>query len=166
MERRPYLLRPDKPPEGEPRRMFEGETETELSPAAQERARAAGLVMRRPGWSPNTMLAHQATAYAREKGRDNEFHHALAGAYWERGVDMADMAVIKEIAEGSGLDWTELSSRLESGHYRQQVLQEYQAARDRGVTGTPSYSIGGNLMGGDISLDDLHAAVVQSAKGK
>ena len=159
------MLRPDKPPEGEPRRMFEGETETELSPAAQERARAVGLVMRRPSWSPNTMLAHETTAYAREKGKDDAFHHALAAAYWERGVDMADMSVIKEIAEGSGLDWSELSPRLESGQYRQQVLQEYQDAKDHGVTGTPSYLIGGAVLGGDISLDELHSAVQQAGKG-
>ena len=145
--------------------MREGETDTELAPAAQERARTVGLVMRRPSWSPNTMLAHEATVYAREKGRDDQFHHSLAAAYWERGVDMADMSVIKEIAEGSGLDWAELSPRLESGQYRQQVLQEYQDAKDHGVTGTPSYLIAGKVLGGDISLDELHSAVEQAGKG-
>ena len=55
VDRKPYLLRPDRPPEGEPRRMFEGETETELSDAMKERAQGVGLTMRRPQWSPNTM---------------------------------------------------------------------------------------------------------------
>ena len=143
--------------------MFEGETETELSPAAQERAKVAGVVMRRPSWSPNTIPAHEATAYAREKGLDDEFHHAAARAYWERGVDLSDMAVLKEIAEGCGLDWAELSPRLESGHYRQRVLQESQEARDRGVTGTPCYLIGGELIGGDVSLEDLQKAVEKAS---
>ena len=159
VERRPFLLRPDRPPQGEPRRFFEGETETELSPAMQERARGAGVVMRRPRWSPNTMLAHEATAYAREMGLDGEFHHAAAGAYWERGVDLADMAVLKGIAKGCGLDWAELSPRSESGHHRQRVLQEYQDAKDRGVNGTPAYLIGARLIGGDVSVKDLRAAV-------
>ena len=165
MERRPYLLRPDKPPEGEPRRMFEGETETELAPAMRERAAAAGLVMRRPQWSPNTIPVHEATVYARENGRDSEFHHTAAGAYWDRSADLADVAVLKEIAVGSGLDWTDLGPRLESGQYREQVLQEYQAARDRGVSGTPTYFIGGELVGGDVSLEDLRAAVQKAASG-
>ena len=165
MDRRPYLLNPNKPPEGEPRRLFQGETETELAPAMQERARALDLVMRRPQWSPNTMPAHEATVYAREKGRDDQFHHTAAGAYWERSADIADVAVLKEIAEGTGLDWAELGPRLESGQYREEVLQEYQAARDRGVSGTPTYFIGGQLMGGDIGLEDLRAAVQKAAAG-
>ena len=163
MERRPYLLRPDRPPEGEPRRLFDGETETELSPAAQERARAVGLVMRRPQWSPNTMLAHEATLYAREKGLDGDLHHALARAYWERGVDLSSLEILGEIAQGCGLDWAELAPRLESGHYRDRVLEEYQAARDKGVTGTPAYLISGELLGGDVSLEDLRSAVEKAA---
>ena len=143
--------------------MREGETEAEFAPAMQERAKGAGVVMRRPSWSHNTVRAHEATAYARDKGLDDQFHHALAGAYWERGIDLSDMAVLKEIAEGCGLDWAELSPRLESGHYRERVLQEYQAARDRGVTGTPTYLIGGELIGGDVSLEDIQGAVEKAA---
>ncbi len=139
--------------------MFDGETETELSPAAQERARVAGLVMRRPQWSPNTMLVHQAALYAKEKGMDDVFHHAAARAYWERGVDLGDISVVRDIAEECTLDSDELSSRLESGHYRQQVLDEYERAKSLGVGGTPTYQIAGNLLPGDVSLEALEEAV-------
>ena len=94
VNRRPYLLGPDRPPEGEPRRMFDGETETELNPAMQERARGVGLTMRRPSWSPNTLMVHEATAYAKGQELDGRFHHVAAGAFWERGADLGDVAVI------------------------------------------------------------------------
>ena len=162
VDRQPFLLRPDKPPEGEPRRMFDGETETELSPAAQERAKNAGVIMHRPHWSPNTMLVHQATAYAKEKGQDNAFHHAAAKAYWENGVDLADMAVIKGFADECGLDWTEMSARLESGSYRQQVLDRFEGAKSLGVGGTPTYRIAGELVPGDVSYEALEEAVVKA----
>lgn len=139
--------------------MFDGETETELSPAAQERARVAGLVMRRPQWSPNTMLVHQATLYAKEKGMDDVFHHAAARAYWERGADLGDISVVRDVAEECGLDTNELSGRLEAGHYRQQVLDEYERAKGLGVGGTPTYQIAGNLLPGDVSLEALEEAV-------
>ena len=61
--------------------------------------------MRRPHWSPNTSRVHEATAYASEKGLDGEFHHAAAKAYWEDGVDLSDMNVLKDLADESGLDW-------------------------------------------------------------
>ena len=142
--------------------MPQGETEADLNLEWQERARVAGLVVRRPHWSPNTMLAHEATAYAREMGLDAEFHHAVAAAFWERGVDLGDRAVLGEIARGCGLDGAELSTRLESGHYRQQILQEDKEAKDRGVGGTPTYMVASELLGGDVSLEDLRTAVQEA----
>lgn len=161
--RRPYLLAPDRPPEGEARQMRDGETESEVAPHMKERADNLGLKICRPSWSPNTMLIHEATAYAREKGLDDEFHHVAAGEFWTTGVDLSSMAVLQGLAEKAGLDWNELSPRLESRQYSQQVLDEYQVARDQGVTGTPTYLIDGELMPGDVSLDDLIAAVKKAS---
>lgn len=164
VDRRPYLLQPERPPEGEPRPLREGETETEMSPAWQERAQGAGVVMHRPKWSPNTVPAHEVTAYAKEQGRDGEFHHVAARAYWETGANLGDLETLKGISEACGLNWAELSSRLESGHYRQKVFQEYQAAREKGVRGTPTYMIGGEIKFGDLSVDDLREMVSQATK--
>ena len=159
INRRPYLLAPDRTPEGQARQMRDGETESEVAPHMKERANNLGLKICRPSWSPNTMLVHEATVYARENGLDDEFHHAAAGAFWTTGVDLSDKAVLQGLAEKVGLDWKELSPRLDSRQYSQQVLDEYQAARDRGVTGTPTYLIDGELLPGDVSLEDLSAAV-------
>ena len=163
INRRPYLLNPDRPAEGEARRMRDGETESEVAPDMKERAQNLGLAMCRPSWSPNTMLAHEATAYARENRLDDEFHHAAAGTFWTTGIDLSDMAVLQGLAEKAGLDWKDLSPRLDSHQYRQQVLEEYQAARDRGVSGTPTYLIDDELIFGDVSLEDLIAAVKKAS---
>ncbi len=104
IDRRPYLLRPDRPLEGEPRRLFDGETETDLNPAMQERAKGVGLVMRRPQWSPNTMRVHESTLFAKERGKDGQFHHLAAAACWESGADLNDLDVLKGIVEDAGLD--------------------------------------------------------------
>ena len=132
-----------------------GETETEFSPAMQERASGAGLVMRRPHWSPNTSRVHEATAYAGDKGLDGEFHHAAAKAYWEDGADLSDMDVLKGLADECGLDCAELSERLESGYYTEQVLHDDRFARDHSVNGTPTYQIGEEFTWGDLSVEDL-----------
>ena len=139
--------------------MRDGETESEVAPHMKERANNLGLEICRPSWSPNTMLVHEATVYAREQGLDDEFHHAAAGGYWTKGIDLSDKAVLQELAGKAGLDWNELSPRLDSRQYRQQVLEEYQDARDQGVTGTPTYLIDGELLPGDVSLEDLITAV-------
>ncbi len=160
IDRRPYLLAPDRAPEGEPRPIREGETETDLNPAWQERAGAAGIVMRRPGIAPNTNLAHEATAYAREKGLDGEFHHAAARAYWEQGVNLGDREALKAIAESCALDGDDLLAALDSGQYRQYVLDEHQAAKDLGVFGTPTYRVdGGDPDFGDKSVAELREMI-------
>ncbi len=159
------MLAPERAPEGEPRPLREGETETELTQAWQERAREAGIVMRRPALSPNTSLAHEATAYARDHGRDGEFHHAAARAYWERGVDLGRRDVLQAIAEECGLNWNDLAAALDSGQYRQYVLDEHQAARELGVFGTPTYRInGGEPDFGDKSVAELQTMLEEAAR--
>ena len=165
VDRRPYLLRPERPPEGEERRLFDGETLTELNPEMQERAKGVNLVMRRPQWSPNTMRAHEATAYAKEQGKDGEFHHLAAQAYWESGADINDLNVLKGIVEASGMDWADLAPRIESGQYRETVMREYEAAKEKGVGVTPTYLIGGELYKGDVSIDELREAIKSAAAG-
>ena len=159
VDRKPYLLRPERPPEGEPRNINEGETETELNPAMQERSNGVGLVMRRPQWSPNTVRAHEATTYAKAKGKDSQFHHLAAGAFWGSGADVNNLDVLKSIAESAELDWADLGPRIESGEYRDVVLAEYEAAKEKGVSGTPTYLIAGELHRGDVSMDELRDAI-------
>ncbi len=159
VDRRPYLLQPDRPAEGELRTIREGETETELSDVWKDRAKESGVTMRRPHWNPNTVPAHVATIYAKEQGLDNEFHHAAAKALWEDGANLGEMQVLKGIAEEVGLDWAELAERLGSEQRREEVFQESQAARDLGVGGTPTYRVGGELTFGNLSADDLEELV-------
>ena len=159
VDRRPYLLQPDRPAEGELRHLREGETETELSDVWKERAREAGVTMNRPRWNPNTVPAHVATMYAKGVGLDNEFHHAAAKALWEEGANLGELPVLKEIAEKVGLDWAELSERLGSVQHRNEVFEESQAARNLGVGGTPTYRVGGELTFGNLSAEDLEELV-------
>ncbi len=133
----------------------EGETETELSDVWKERAREAGVTIKRLSWNPNTVPAHVATVYAKGVGLDNEFHHAAAKALWEDGANLGEMPVLKEIADEVGLDWAELSQRLGSETHREAVYQEYQQAKDLGVGGTPTYRIGTELKFGNLSVEDL-----------
>jgi protein-disulfide isomerase len=44
-------------------------------------------------------------------------------------------------------------------------MRDYEAAKETGVGGTPTYMIGGELLGGDVSIDDLRAAIKSAAAG-
>lgn len=90
----------------------------------------------------------EATEYAQEQGQFDNFHHAAYKALWKNGKDLGSMDVIQELAQGCGLNWPELSQRLESGHYRATVQEQFQHAMDLGVHGIPAFMIGNSLFTG------------------
>ena len=114
MEGRAYLLRPDTPKEGTQRAPRPGETEDELSEPLRSQASEAGLIMRPPPVTPNTLYALEATEYAQQQGKFMEFHHAAYKAFWEDRQDLGDLAVLEEVARSVDLNSTEMIERLES----------------------------------------------------
>ena len=63
------------------------------------------------------------------------------------------------------MDWGDLGLRIESGEYRETVMKEYEAAKELGVGGTPTYMIGGELHGGDVGIDELRDAIKSASGG-
>ena len=125
-----------------------GESGDRLGEPLGSRAEAEGIVMRRPSLTPFTMLSLEATEYAREVGMDQAFFGLTMKAYWEEGVDLGDIAVLESLAKSSGLDWEVLQPKLESGHYREQVLMQHREAVSLGIRGIPAFLIGNLLFTG------------------
>ena len=115
--------------------------------------------MRRPPIIPNTMYSLEATEYAQQQGRFDAFHFAAYKAYWEEGKNLGDLAVLQQIALDCGLDWAELSGRLESGYYRDTVLTQFQQAVDLGIQGIPAFLVGNQLFVGAQPYEIFKMAV-------
>lgn len=163
---RAFILRPDTPREGRPRQPRPGESDDELSEPLRTYAKQAGLVMRRPSLVPNTLLALQATEYAQEQGLFDPFHRSLYRAYWEDGKDLGNLDVIGEVAQGVGLDWPELKARLESGHYHQTVVSQYEEALALGIHGIPAFLIGNFLFTGARPYEVFRAVAQRVLAGE
>ena len=125
-----------------------GETGDRLREPLASRADEEGLLMRRPSFTPFTMLSLEATEYAREKGRDEAFFGNTMRTYWEEGVNLGDMDVLQTLAQQSGLDWDELGPLLVSGHYRERVMEQHREAVSLGIQGIPAFKIGNLLFTG------------------
>ena len=115
--------------------------------------------MRRPPLISYTMYALEATEYAKEHGQFFPFHDGLYKAYWENGKDLGDLAVIEEVASQCGLDRAELHHRLESRHYEEAVMGDFQEATSLGVHGIPAFLIGKYLFTGARPYKDFQAVV-------
>lgn len=143
----PFQLNPDMPPEGADRRAyletkFGGkENAVRVYSRIAEAAEAAGLSIDFGGIerTPNTLDAHQLIHWAGLEGRQTAAVSRLFKAYFELGLDIGDREVLLEIAGGIGMD-RELAARLfESGADLDDIRARDEHARQRGVTGVPTF---------------------------
>ena len=164
IDRRPFLLRPDAPIRVDLGRDQRAEAQPQNRDLPRKRPPLA-LPGQKPAVEPyssrslSTVLVHEATACAREQGRDGEFYLEAAKEYWDRGADLGCLYTLRRFAVKAGLDWGDMWPKLESGHYRPWVMDEHQAALEWGVKGVPSYLIQAKLYAGDVGLEELRRAI-------
>ena len=136
---------------------------------AGQAASEAGLLMKRPAITPNTRLSFEASEFAKEKGLFEEFHRACYRAFWEDGVNVGQVAVLKELGEQVGLDAQEMQERLDSGYYTAQVEAQHEEARVIGVQGIPSFIMGRYFFSGaqpyDLFKDVAERVQREAAEG-
>jgi len=89
----------------------------------------------------STRLAHEATEYARENGKANEFHKTLFRKVYAKGQDPSQWAVLRATAEEVGLNPEEMQQLVESNKYTGYVEEQVRWAQQIGVTGVPTYVI-------------------------
>ena len=142
VEWRPFYLRPNTPLEGIdlPDYVIRARAN-----GSEERLAAMARMYDMPFQSTariyNTRLAHEATAYAREHGKGNEFHHLMFRKVYAEGCDPSQWAVLRSVAEEVGLDANEMQREVEMEKYTADVADAVRWAYQIGVTGVPTYVI-------------------------
>ena len=142
VEWRPFYLRPDTPPEGMElpdyikRARANGSEERLLS-----LANAYGMEFKSTERIYNTRLAHEATEYAREHGKGNEFHKVIFRLVYAEGKDISQWDVLRLAAEEVGLNPDEMQSAVEGEKYKANVAEQVQWAYQIGVGGVLGKSV-------------------------
>jgi len=142
LEWRPFYLRPDTPPEGIDLPDYVARARANGS---EERLAAMARMYDMPFQSTariyNTRLTHEATAYAREHGKGNEFHHLMFSKVYAEGCDPSQWGTMRSVAEEVGLDVDEMQREVEMEKYTADVADAVRWAYQIGVTGVPTYVI-------------------------
>ena len=150
IEWHPFQLNPDIPREGMDRRSyleakFGGpDAAAEVYARIAAAAEAAGLKIDfgRIDRTPNTLDAHRLIHWAGIEGRQTAVVSALFRAYFEEGRDIGDREVLADIADGCGLDAAMIHRLLESDADEEEIRARDAWARERGVTGVPTFVVG------------------------
>lgn len=118
-------------------------------------ARQLGLAMRRPSHQPPTLSCHLVSDVADAAGLGASWRMGVLTAYWRDDADIADRAVLTELAEESGLDRATVAERLADQAARRALAGEMAARRRNGVGGVPVLEFGGTLTSADLCDEDL-----------
>jgi predicted DsbA family dithiol-disulfide isomerase len=106
-----------------------------VSPLAAQ----VGLEMAYPPVQARTRKAHEAVAFARERGAGVALHEAVFRAYWRDGHDIGRIDVLVELAAGVGLDRTETRVALDIDQWTERVEADRQVADRLRLEGVPAY---------------------------
>lgn len=151
LEWHPFQLNPEMPSEGMDRRAYlEGkfggkEGAVRAYAPVVEAAQAAGLKINFEGIArtPNTLNAHRLIHWAGLEERQTPVVTALFEAYFEKGEDIGDVATLTDIGVAAGMDGEMLTRLFASDADAADIRTRDAHARGRGVTGVPTFVIGG-----------------------
>jgi len=142
VEWRPFYLYFDTPPEGrELPEYIRQKRAMGSEQRLQEIANSYSMKFRSTERIYNTRIAHEATEYAREHGKGNEFHKVIFRKVYADGQDPSQWDVLRSTAEEVGLDEDEMQREVESEKYTANVADRVRWAYQIGVTGVPTYVI-------------------------
>lgn len=96
--------------------------------------------------TPNTVDAHRLIHWAGIEGRQNAVVDRLFKAYFREGVDIGDKDALVEIASAAGMDGAMVRMLLNGDADRDDILARDADARAKGVTGVPTFVIGGQYV--------------------
>ena len=96
----------------------------------------------------NAQKAAEASRCALEQNKYWEYHDALF-----KNQQSLDTNSLKTYAKSLGLDEAKFSECLDSNKYTEKVKQDMEEGQSKGVTGTPTFFVNGNMLVGAQPFD-------------
>ncbi|MGF1551081.1 MAG: DsbA family oxidoreductase [Paracoccaceae bacterium] len=166
---RMFRLNPDMPREGMDRRAyldakFGGpERAAAVYETIAETARADGLDLDLGGIArtPQTLDAHRLIRWAEVEGVAEPVVDALFDRYFRRGQDIADPALLADVAEGAGMERAAVERLLAGEADAEALVEEESAAREMGGTGVPCFVVQGRYVIEGAQDADTWARVIE-----
>jgi len=125
----------------------------------KQAARELDLPVRERSRVYNSRRATELGKWAEAKERGDAFHEAIFRAYFAEGLNISDVAVLREICSGLGLDPDEAERVLAEGEYASAVDEDWQYALRRGVTAVPTFLAAGRTVIGAQPYEVLQRLV-------
>ena len=92
-----------------------------------------------PEITPNTQLALELGELARAEDLHPAYHEAVMQAMWEQSLNVADPAVLREVAIGVGLEAEAVDEAIATRRFRPVVQESTREAHAMGINAVPAF---------------------------
>ena len=106
-------------------------------------------------------LAAKAALASQAQGKHQAFHEALLASH----ADMSKEAILK-IAVGVGLNAKRLEADMANPRWQAVIDKNRALARELGISGTPGFIVGNELVAGWLDLNRLKALIARAGREK
>lgn len=146
-----FPLRPNIPDEGQTlEELFAGQPfdidamNRKLKAAADD----AGLPISYRKMAYNSRMAHELSHWADEKGRADEFHHAVFTSYFVDCMNVGDRAVLLDIVKSLRLPEDEAADVIDNRRFRESVDADWEKSRANRIKAAPTFVFNGRRLVG------------------
>ncbi len=112
-----------------------------------------------PILGPDSVVAAHAALAARKQGKYDQLHEVLM-----RSRGTLDEATVLKLAGDAGLDTARLKADMKSPDIEKIIARNVQLAHALGITGTPGFVVGNQLVPGAVDLETLRTLVAEARK--
>lgn len=134
-------------------------TERQLQTAYVDTGKVLFIYRHRIVGDEESQLAAEASEAAAEQGKFWPYHDLLMQVRAAPKVDDLSIPKLQSLAQQVGLDMETFNASLQSGKYREKVMQENKEGRGLGVTGVPTLYINGVKKVGALSFEELQVII-------
>jgi protein-disulfide isomerase len=114
-----------------------------------------------PILGPGSQFAARAALASRRQGKYVPFHNALMQA-----TEQVTEATVMKVAREVGLDTEQLRADMQDPAIEQAIARNLQLADALGITGTPSFIVGHEVVPGAVDLRTLQSLVARARRGQ
>jgi protein-disulfide isomerase len=114
-----------------------------------------------PILGPGSQFAARAALASRRQGKYVAFHNALMHA-----TEQLTRDTVMEVARTVGLDTVRLEQDMQDPAIQEAIARNLQLADALGITGTPSFIIGEEVVPGAVDLRTLQSLITRARRGQ
>ena len=118
---------------------------------------------RNPHFPVNTLMMMRAAVAAKETDRFEDYVEACFVAMWEAEKKMDDPEVFTATLDAAGLDGAALLAATQDPQVKARLIENTEAAVERGVFGIPSFFVGDDLYFGKDRLGEVEEEIGRQA---